>query len=112
MFDFLGELLAEFIIGPIISWVFGAVLWVLRTGLLLVFYPLLLLTGWLRLWVREKGQRSFGELWKMHGHSGLHGFGWSEAALDIEYLLATCLIMMAGTGVTLVVYSLGKLWLR
>jgi hypothetical protein len=112
MGDFFAELLAEFIIGPILNWLFGAVLWLFRTGTLLLLYPLMLLTGWVRLWVRERGQSSFGALWRRHGRVALHRFGWAEAALDVEYALATCLIMLAGTGVGVAVYSLGKLWLR
>jgi hypothetical protein len=63
MGDFLAELLGEFIIGPILKVLFGTVWWLMRTGTLLLLYPLLLLSGWVRLWLRERGRRSFGELW-------------------------------------------------
>ena len=111
MGDFLAELLAEFIIGPVLNLVFGTVCWLLRTGILLLLYPVMLLTGWVRLWVRERGQASFLNLWEQHGRVGLHHFGWAEAALDVEYAIATCLIVLAGGGVVLVLYSLVRLWL-
>ena len=110
MGDFLAELLAEFIIGPILNLLFGALLWLLRTGVLLLLFPLMLLSGWVRLWLRERGRSSFRNLWQQHGPTGLHGFGWAEAALDVEYSIASCLIVLAGTGVCAVLYSLGKLW--
>ena len=111
MGDFLAELLAEFIIGPILNLVFGIVWWLVRTGALLLLYPVLLLTGWVRLWIRERGQTGFLALWQQQGRAGLHRFGWAEAALDVEYAIASVLIVLAGTGVGLVLYSLGRLWL-
>ena len=111
MGDFLAELLAEFIIGPILNFVFGVVWWLLRTGTLLLLYPIMLLTGWVRLWIRERGRASFLNLWEQHGRVGLHRFGWAEAALDVEYAIATCLIALAGGGVALVLYSLRRLWI-
>lgn len=110
MGDFLAELLAEFIIGPILNLVFGTVWWLMRTGTLLLLYPLMLLTGWVRLWIRERGQTGFLVLWQQHGRAGLHRFGWAEAALDVECAIASGLIVLAGTSVGLVLYSLGKLW--
>ncbi|MBO2011138.1 hypothetical protein [Hymenobacter negativus] len=111
MGDFLAELLAEFIIGPILNFLFGAVWWLLRTGTLLLLYPLMLLTGWVRLWIRERGRVSFLNLWEQHGRSGLHRFGWAEAALDVECAIATGLIALAGSGMAVMLYSLGRLWL-
>jgi len=110
MGDFLGELLAEFFIGPILNLVFGTVCWLLRTGTLLLLCPFMLLSGWMRLWLRERGRSSFRELWQQHGRTGLHRFGWGEAALDVEYAISAGLIVLAGSGVALVLYSLGKLW--
>ncbi len=109
MGDFLAELLGEFIIGPILNLLFGTVWWLIRTGTLLLLYPLLLLSGWVRLWLR--GLRSFGELWQQHGRAGLYRFGWGEAVLDVESAISAGLIVLAGSGVALVLYSLGKLWL-
>ena len=111
MGDFLAELLAEFIIGPILNLLFASVWWLIRTGTLLLLYPLLLLSGWVRLWLRGHGRCSFGELWQQHGRAGLYRFGWGEAALDVEYAISAGLIVLAGSGVALVLYSLGKLWL-
>ena len=110
MGDFLAEILAELIIGPILNLVFGTIWWLLRTGTLLLLYPLMVFTGWVRLWVRERGRSSFRSLWQRHGRVGLLFFGWAEAALDVEYAMASVLIMLAGTGVCAVLYSLGKLW--
>ena len=110
MGDFLAELLAEFIIGPILNLVFGTVWWLLRSGTLLLLYPLMLLSGWVRLWIRERGHTGFLVLWQREGRAGLHRFGWAEAALDVEYAIASVLIVLAGTGVGLVLYSVGKLW--
>ena len=110
MGEFLAELLGEFIIGPILNILFGAVWWLLRTGTLLLLYPLMLLTGWVRLWVRARGRQSFGALWRQHGRVGLHRFGWAEAALDVEYAFASLLIVLASAGVCAVLYSLGRLW--
>ena len=62
MGDFLAELLVEFIIGPILNMLFGTVWWLLRTGTLLLLYPLVLLTGWFRLWLRERGRSTFRTL--------------------------------------------------
>ena len=111
MGNFLAELLAEFIIGPILNLLFGAILWLFRTGALLLLYPLMLLMGWVRMWVRERGRSSFGALWRQHGRVGLHRFGWQEAALDVEYAIASVLIMLAGGGMCVMLYSLGRLWL-
>ena len=110
MGDFLAELLAEFIIGPILNLLFGTVWWLVRTGTLLLLYPLMLLGGWARMWLRERGRSSFLELWQQHGRAGLHRFGWGEAALDVEYAISAGLIVLAGSGVALVLHSLGKLW--
>ncbi|GAA4023562.1 hypothetical protein GCM10022409_04280 [Hymenobacter glaciei] len=110
MGEFLAELLGEFIISPILNFLFGTVWWLVRTGTLLLVYPLMLLAGWVRLWIRERGRISMPNLWRQHGHAGLHRFGWSEAALDVEYAISSCLIVLAGTGVCLVLYSLGRLW--
>jgi hypothetical protein len=108
MLDFLAELLLEFILGPIVQLVFGAVWWTIRTGALLALYPLLL--GWLRLWVRERGQVSLQLLWQQQGPAGLHRFGWAQAALDVEYLLAALLITLAAGGISLVAIGLCRLW--
>ena len=111
MGDFLAQLLAEFIVVPILNLLFGTVWWLLRTGTLLLLYPLLLLSGWARMWLRERGRRSLGALWQQHGRACLHRFGWGEAALDVEYAISAGLIVLAGSGVVLVLYSLGNLWL-
>ena len=111
MGEFLAELLAEVIIGPALNLLLGTVWWLLRTGTLLLLYPLVLLAGWVRLWVRERGRISFLNLWAQHGRVGLHRFGWAQAALDVEYALATGLIALAGSGVAVTLYSLGRLWL-
>ncbi|ALW86141.1 hypothetical protein AUC43_14195 [Hymenobacter sedentarius] len=109
MLEFIGELLAEFILAPIFDAVSAAVCWVGRTVILVALYPLMLFTGWFRLWLRERGQSSFRVLWQTHGHAGLHRFGWQEAALDLEYLMATLLIGLVSVGVCAMVYSLVKL---
>lgn len=111
MGDFLAELLAEFIISPILNLVFGAVWWLVRTGTLLLLYPLLLLSGWARLWLRERNRRSLGALWQEYGAAGLHRLGWGEAVLDAEAAIASVLIVLAGSGVVMVLYSLANLWL-
>ena len=81
----------------------------LGTGTLLLPYPLMLCTGWLRHQVRRRDHTSFRALWQQHGRVGLHRFGWAEAALDAEYApLASCLIVLAGAGVCALLYSLGK----
>ena len=110
MGDFLAELLVEFIIGPILNMLFGTVWWLLRTGTLLLLYPLVLLTGWFRLWLRERGRSTFRTLWLQHGRIGLHRFGWAAAALDVEHGIASILIVLTGIGVCAVLYSLTKLW--
>ena len=106
----MGEFLAELIIGPILNVLFATVWWLMRTGALLLLYPLMLLTGWVRLWLREKGQYSLRTLWRLHGPAGLHQFGWAEATLDVENAIATGLIALAATGVGAVLVSLWKLW--
>ena len=108
--EFIGEFLGEMIIVPLFNAVVTEVWWVLRTGILLALYPLMLLTGWLRLWVRERGHLSLGRLWLTHGHAGLHRFGWQEAALDVDYLCITLLITLAGAGVCLVAYAILSQW--
>ena len=109
--EFIGEVLGEMIIAPLFNALVAAVWWVVRNATLIALYPLILLTGWLRLWLRERGRTGFGLLWHTHGHVGLHRFGWQEAALDVESLIAAVLIILAGTGVVTVLYSLAKLWL-
>ena len=96
------------LVAPIFNAVMAAVLWLGRTGVLLLLYPLMLLIGWLRLWVRERGQIRFLMLWRTHGPVGLHRFGWQEAALDVEYLLATLLIVLSAAGVGLIIYWASK----
>lgn len=108
--EFIGEVLGEMIIVPLFNAVLTGVWWVLRTGVLLALYPLMLLTGWLRLWMRERGRLGFGRLWLTHGHAGLYRFGWQEAALDVEYLIITLLIALAGVGMCLVVYAILSQW--
>ena len=109
--EFLGEFLGEMIIAPLFNALVAAVWWVVRNAALIALYPLMLLTGWLRLWLRARSRTGFGLLLHTHGHAGLHRFGWQEAALDVENLVAAVLIMLAGTGVVVVLYSLAKLWL-
>ena len=70
----------------------------------------MLLGCWVRTWLRERGRSSFWEFWQQYGPTGLHRFGWGEAALDVEYAISACLIVLTGSGVALVLYSLGKLW--
>ena len=107
----LGEFIGEMILVPLFNAVVAAVWWVMRNATLLALYPLMLLIGWFRLWLRERGRTGFGLLWLTHGHAEMHRFGWQEAALDMECLVASVLIMLAGTGVVAVLYSLAKLWL-
>ena len=111
----LGELISEFlgemIIVPLFNAVVAVVWWLVRNITLVVFYPLMLLTGWLRLWLRERGRTGFGLLWHTHGYAGLHRFGWQEAAFDVECIVASVLIMLAGTGVVMTLYSLAIRWM-
>ena len=76
----IGELISEFLGGLIIRPLFNAIVvvvwWVVRNTTLIALYPLMLLTGWFRLWLRERGRSGFGLLWRTHGHAGLHKFGW------------------------------------
>jgi hypothetical protein len=50
-------------------------------------------------------------LWRQQGAAGLHRFGWQEAAVDVECLVAASLIVAAG-GIWLVVCSVAGLWFR
>jgi hypothetical protein len=104
MGEFLGELLIELVIAPVFNFLLALLWLVLRTTTLVVLYPVLLLTGWLRLWLRERGRQSLAALWRMHKPQGLHRFGWQEAVLDLHYFLATLLIVMAGVGIGLLLY--------
>ena len=110
MLDSLFELMAETIVAPIVNLAFAAIWWVVRNSALLAIYPVMLGTGWLRLWLRERGRLGLCGVWRLHGPAGLHRFGWQAAALDIESLCATVLIMLAGTGVGLVAYSILSQW--
>jgi hypothetical protein len=104
MGEFLGELLGELVVAPLVNFLLAMLWLVLRTTTLAVLYPVMLLTGWLRLWLRERGQQSLGALWRTHQRQGLHRFGWQEAALDLHYFLATLLLVLAGAGISLMVY--------
>lgn len=109
--EFIGEFLGEMIIAPIFKALWAVVWWVIRNGFLLVLYPIMLFTGWLRLWLRERGRNGFQQLWQAHGHTGLHRFGWQEAALDVECLMATLLITLALGGVYAVTYGFYRLFI-
>jgi hypothetical protein len=45
-------------------------------------------------------------LWQTEGYKGLHRFGWQEAALDVEYLIAAILLLLALAGLAAVVFAL------
>ena len=104
MEELFGELFSELVIAPMFHFLLAMVWLVLRTTTLVLLYPVLLLTGWLRLWLRERGQQPLGALWRTHKPQGLHRFGWQEAVLDLHYFLATILVVIAGAGISLVVY--------
>jgi hypothetical protein len=106
MVELLLDFLLETVLAPLLSLVWAALWFAGRMLGLLALYPLLLLSGWLRLWVRERGRQSLRALWRAHGPSGLHQIGWQAAALDIEYLLALLLLALAGSGLGLVRYFL------
>ena len=108
----MGDFIAEMILAPLFDAFATGLWWILRTSVRLAFYPLLLLTGWLRLWLREKGRIGFIGLWQQQGPARLHRFGWHEAAVDVEHLVAAGLIVSSGCGIWLVVCSVAKLWLR
>jgi hypothetical protein len=113
MFGFLGELLIEFLIGFIVNVIFAALWWVVRTAVLLALYPLMLLMGWVRMWVRAPGRTGFVVLWQKHGPVGLHRFGWAEVALDVEYFAITVLLLLVAAGIGVLIYSVGirvSLW--
>jgi len=117
---FIARLLAESFFALLLNWLLRALVGVGRTVVLLAFWPLMLLMGWLRLWQRER----MGPLvlWRAHGPRGLHRFGWQEAARattyvlaplllvikclrqTAHYLLAVVLLLLAGAGIGLVVY--------
>lgn len=120
MVVFIARLLAESFLALLLNWLLLALVGVGRTAVLLALWPLLLLTGWLRLWQRERTGPLV--LWRTHGPRGLHRFGWQEAARDVayllaplllalkylrqaaHYLLAVVLLLLAGAGIGLVVY--------
>ncbi len=109
--EFIGEILGEMIIIRSFNALVAGVWWIVRNSVLLALYPVMLLTGWLRLWLREQGRTGFLTLWQIHCRVGLHRFGRQEAALDAESLLAAFLIVLTGGGICVMLYSLGKLWL-
>lgn len=112
MGEFIGEFLLELVLAPLFQFLLG-VLWLVgRTLVLLSLYPVLLLAGWLRLWLRGRGRLSLGALWRAHGPAGLHRFGRQAAALDLHYLVATLLLALAGAGLGLLVYYSGLALLR
>jgi hypothetical protein len=108
----MGNFIAEMILAPLFDAFAAGLWWVLRTSVRLAFYPLLLLTGWLRLWLRERRRVGFIDLWRQEGFAGLHRFGWQEAAVDVECLVAAGLIVSAGCSIWLVVCSAAGLWFR
>ncbi|MGI4761628.1 MAG: hypothetical protein ACRYF0_13035 [Janthinobacterium lividum] len=112
MGELIGELVLELVLAPLVQFLLG-VLWLVgRTLVLLSLYPVMLLAGWLRLWLRARGRLSLGALWRAHGPAGLHRFGWQAAALDLHYLVAMLLLALAGLGIGLLVYCGGLALLR
>lgn len=95
MEEFLAELLTDFIISPIVNLLFGAICWLVRTGTLLLFYPLMLLSAWLRLWVRQRDRVSLLHLWRQHGRATIYRFGWAVLPPEVEYAIASCLLVLA-----------------
>lgn len=108
--EFIGGMIGEMIIAPLFNAVLAVAWWVVRNATLLVLYPIMLFTGLLRLWLRERCRYSLIYLWRAHGPAGLHRFGWQEAALDVEYISATLLITLAGAGFCLVAYAVLNQW--
>ena len=108
--EFIGEFLGEMIIAPLFNAIVAAVWGVVRNATLLVLYPIMLFTGLLRLWLRERDRHRLSHLWRAHGPAGLHRFGWQEAALDVEYIFATVVIPLAGAGICLVAYAILSQW--
>ena len=78
-----------------------------RTALGLVLYPLLLLLGWGRLWLRSRGRQGWRALWQAHSPRGLHRMGRQQTALAGQYLAAT-LLALAVAGVGTVLYGLAQ----
>jgi len=115
MGEFISEFLLDLLVAPLVNFLLK-VLWLVgRPVGLVVLYPIGLLTGWLRLWLRRPRQRSLGALWRTYGLGGLHRFGWQQVALDLHflltkvlallhYLLATVLLLLGGAGLGLVIY--------
>ncbi|MGY3087213.1 hypothetical protein ACVWYF_000239 [Hymenobacter sp. UYAg731] len=108
--DFISEVLGEMIVVPLFNTIVAVVWSVVRNSTLLALYPIMLFTGLLRLWLRERSRHSLSHLWREHGPAGLHRFGWQEAALDVESVCATVLITLAGAGICLVAYAILSQW--
>jgi len=113
---FIARLLAESFFALLLNWLLRALVGVGRTVVLLAFWPLMLLMGWLRLWQRERTGPLV--LWRAHGPRGLHRFGWQEAAryhlragsfTARNKVLATSRALF--TGCSVVTAGWGRYWL-
>lgn len=98
MLTFLAEIVGE-MLGP---WILALAYWLAHTVVWLALYPWLLLVGWGRLWLRERGRRG----WLAHGPQGLHRVGQWQATLAVQYLAAVLLILLAVVGVGGVFYGI------
>jgi hypothetical protein len=106
MAELLVAFLLEMVLAPLVSLVWAALWFAGRMLVLATSYPLLLLLGWLRLWVRERGSQSLCALWRAHGPGGLQQFGWQQLVRDAQHLLAALLLALAAGGLGLVLYYL------
>jgi len=83
-------------LGP---WILALAYWLAHTVVWLALYPWLLVVGWGRLWLRERGRRGWLAVWQAHGSQGLHRVGQRQATLAVQYLAAVLLILLAAVGV-------------
>ncbi|MGI4870296.1 MAG: hypothetical protein ACRYFX_03850 [Janthinobacterium lividum] len=100
MLEFLVKCLIEIVLEPVLA----AAGWLVRNGVWLALYPLLLATGWLWLWLRSRGRKSFQGLWHVHGFQGLHRAGEAVSVESLNYFLAVILLLLAVLGVGIMVY--------
>ena len=104
MIGFVAELVGE-VAG---RWLVALAYWLARTVAWLVLYPLLLLLGWARLWLRARGHQGWRALWRHYGPRGLHRMGRQQAGLAGQYLAATLLVALAAGGEGAVLYGLAR----
>ena len=90
------------------AWVVALGYRLARTVAWLALYPPLLLLGWARLWLCERGRQGWWALWLHYGPRGLHRLGRQLAGQAGQYLAATLLVALAAGGVGAVLYGLAQ----